>query len=164
MQHGVRWKAAANLELLLGSEHPPARIVRDVTNASANIDGAAVDARNTVNFKNTLYCNRQDAGYVGTWQRLAEYYRFMFSKIPLWEKSDQHGETKKETTEAFVVKNEEEGDGEMPTPHENVLPPTYRAVGVLTQTSNPGDIGGDLLLPWEFYPVTDINDEDAYAE
>ncbi|PWV18763.1 hypothetical protein C3747_12g422 [Trypanosoma cruzi] len=164
MQHGVRWKAAANLELLLGSEHPPARIVRDVTNASANIDGAAVDARNTVSFKNTLYCNRQDAGYVGTWQRLAEYYRFMFSKIPLWEKSVQHGEKTKETTEDSVAKNEEEGDVEVPTPHENVLPPTYRAVGVLTQTNNPGDIGGDLLLPWEFYPVTDINDEDAYAE
>ncbi|ESL10071.1 DNA polymerase alpha subunit B [Trypanosoma rangeli SC58] len=169
MHHGARWKAAANLELLLGADHPPARLASDPTNALANVSGAGVDARNTVSFKDTLYCNRQDAGYASTRQRLAEYYRFMLSKIPLWKKSARQGEAKTEPTEAFVVKHEDDdgdndGEAESPRSHENFLLSTYRAVGILTKTNNPGDIGEDLLLPWEFYPVTDINDEDAYVE
>ncbi|RNF21166.1 DNA polymerase alpha subunit B [Trypanosoma conorhini] len=167
MQQGSRWKSAANLELLLGADHPPARLASDPVSGLANVAGAGVDARNTVGFKNTLYCNRQDAGYASTRQRLVEYYRFMFSKIPLWRKDVQQGEAKAEPTEASLVKQEEDEEDEARESssfHAGVLPPGYRALGVLTQTNNPGDIGEDLLLPWEFYPVTDINDEEAYVE
>ncbi|KEG15397.1 DNA polymerase alpha subunit B [Trypanosoma grayi] len=163
MQQAPRWKPAANLDLLLGTGHPPARISRDPETSLANADGAGVCARDTVSFKDTLYCNRQDSGYAGTRQRLAEYYRLMFSKIPLWEESALGSETKVEGVESTVIKSEVV-DEAISIPGNNTEMSSFRALGILTQTSSPSAIGEELLLPWEFFPIMDIADDEAYIE
>ncbi|KAH9578770.1 DNA polymerase alpha/epsilon [Trypanosoma melophagium] len=167
MQQNTPWKPAANLDLLLGTEHPPARIIKNTLTAfstSENVE-EVVDARNTVGFSGTTYCNRQDNSYLGTRQRLMEYYRFMFSKIPLWDQASQFSLEKKEEAESSVVKSEieEQEEGTFSTSHTQSLL-QYRALGILTQTNDPAAVGEDLLLPWEFFPITDVDDEGAYIE
>ncbi|KAH8603349.1 putative DNA polymerase alpha epsilon subunit B [Trypanosoma vivax] len=161
MQQPVRWRAAANLDLLLGAEHPPARITRDRTVVLTTPEGVAVDARNTVKFKDTLYCNRQDYKHSGTRHRLAEYYRHMFSKIFLWEPMHDVGEGKKEESDSQVAKQELPDDATPAAPvGEETL---YRAVGIITQMCSPGAMEDELLLPWEFFPISNVDDDEAYA-
>ncbi|ORC88310.1 DNA polymerase alpha subunit B [Trypanosoma theileri] len=166
MQPNNRWKPAANLDLLLGAEHPPARIIKKASAAfsSTDVDDEVVDARNTVSFSGTTYCNRQDNSYSTTRQRLMEYYRFMFSKIPLWDQASQLGVEKKEEAESSVVKSEVDTED---VNYSNGHTPSmlqYRALGILTQTNDPGAVGQDLQIPWEFYPIMDVDDEGAYIE
>lgn len=161
MQQSTRWKAAANLDLLLGIHHPAARIVSDYTAGSQINDGGVVDARNSVNFRDTMYCNRQDYGSNTTRRRLAGYYRYMLSKINLWEADGGGVILKGEEENPTDIKQEERDDvPSLQKPNEGSL---YRARGILTQLCSPLATEEELLLPWEFFPIVNVDDDDTYA-
>lgn len=113
MQVEANWKAAANLQLLLGETHPPVRIEHDSVSfprptpgrpkkaegaeeegkeeeeeamaaAFAGSGAAMVDARNTANFRTTAYCSLQYPNAPAVRRRLIAYYQEMLRRIPLW--------------------------------------------------------------------------------
>nr|CCC95999.1 unnamed protein product [Trypanosoma congolense IL3000] len=164
MQNPSRWKAAANLELLLGNHHPPACISKGNAQASLSSRGSFVEARNSVGFRDTMYCNRQDCGHAGTRRRLAEYYRYMISKIDLWERGAEEVIVKKEEEDEGGLHGVEKSsqDGADSVKQEVCEEITYRASGILTEVCSPAALKDELLLPWEFFPITDADNNDAY--
>lgn len=201
MQVQGNWKAAANLNLLLGLEHPPARLEKPLLLTRPGLDAGAlaaaqegvarVEARNTANFRTTSYCGVQLYEAPRVRRALLQYYREMLRRIPLW----QSGPTSSTAFSAaaqrgngeLAIKRErgesdeedsEQAPGQQPNEvaHGNPaeaqraasatsssLPgTTFRAVGILTQTTDPTAIGEELLVPWEFYAIADLEDETSF--
>lgn len=177
MQVEGNWKAAANLQLLSGTVHPPVRIEHDIIvprkrgeKASADEpDGASlVDARNTASFRTTTYCSVQDPSAPRVRRQLVAYYQEMLARIPLWKHKGFPGTAKAENA---AVKNEpagEDDDGDAAVDDEaggvkgepGTAAHVYRAIGILTQVHDP--VGEQALLPWEFFVVQNIEDETLY--
>lgn len=161
MQVEGNWRGAANLELLLNDQHPSARLERSITlhtKDSPASEVVSIDARNTANFRTTSYCSRQDLENGTVRRRLINYYREMLHHIPLW----QH--VMKLTPESDVkLEGEEEdsGVGAMSGTETAQSVGTFRAVGILTQAQD--SVGDTEYLPWEFFVIHDVQDDDSYA-
>ncbi|KPA84725.1 hypothetical protein ABB37_01224 [Leptomonas pyrrhocoris] len=180
MQVEGDWKVAANLNLLLGSEHPPARLEKPFLTPQQRAAGSSstvtVDARNTANFRSSSYCGLQEKSTPAVRRNVVAYYKDMLRRIPLWRgaiKKQEAGDAPHSLVKPEPPAEEEQGEvrggpgddqsgsaGATPT----VAVPLYRAVGILTQVQDPSTVSAATQqAPWEFYVVRDLEDEDCYV-
>ncbi|KAG5470154.1 hypothetical protein LSCM4_02848 [Leishmania orientalis] len=172
MQVEGNWKAAANLNLLLGLEHPPARLEKVLVTPQQRTTGSCgfvtVEARNIANFRSSSYCGLQDKTSPVVRKHIIGYYKEMLHRVPLWR-----GLVKRQQESAdvgTVVKPEPLDDDdvdEMSRPAGGVPlgpgGPLFRAVGILTQVQDPSAVSvAAQQAPWEFYVVRDIDDDECY--
>lgn len=173
MQVEGNWKAAANLNLLLGLEHPPARLEKPLLMPQQRSAGSSglvtVEARNTANFRSSSYCGLQDKSAPTIRRHVIDYYKQMLHRVPLWRglaKTQQEGSCR-----GTVVKTELEddvdADGMVPLPggapvvSDGLL---FRAVGILTQLQDVSAVSAATQqAPWEFYLVRDMDDDECYV-
>ncbi|KAG5496233.1 hypothetical protein JKF63_02534 [Porcisia hertigi] len=173
MQVEGNWRAAANLNLLLGREHPPARLEKALLNPqkrSADTSGlVVVEARNTANFRSSSYCGFQDKTAPAIRRNVIEYYREILHRVPIWRGLVK---TSLEPTagDAAVKAEPQDDDGgaDGVTPSAGGAPcvsfgPLFRAVGILTQVHDPSAASLSLQqTPWEFHVVQDVDDDECY--
>jgi DNA polymerase alpha subunit B len=185
MQVEGDWKVAANLHLLLGTEHPPTRLEKPLLTPQQRAAGeasfVAVDARNTANFRSSSYCGLQEKSTPTVRSNVVAYYKDMLRRVPLWRgavKKKEEGSAS--DAQSVVVKPEppsaeeaERGgsdvvvDANDSTPAHStstVSSPLFRALGILTQVQDVSTASTvTQQAPWEFYVVRDVDDEDCYA-
>ncbi|AIO01066.1 hypothetical protein LPMP_321810 [Leishmania panamensis] len=172
MQVEGNWKAAANLNLLLGLEHPPARLEKTLLTPQQCRVGSSgsvkVEARNTASFRSSSYCGLQDKSAPTIRKHVIDYYKEMLHRVPLW-----HGLVKTQTESAGwnkVVKPEPQDEDSVPgmDPQAGGTAPTFggslfRAVGILTQVQDPSALSVTTQqTPWEFYVVQNMDDDECY--
>lgn len=178
MQVEGNWKAAANLNLLIGNEHPPARLEKPLLTpqqrAAGNPSAVVVDARNTANFRSSSYCGLQEKSAPTIRKHVIAYYADMLRRVPLWRSSVK--KTDPALHESSAVKPEPPAEGEdgeevdaLHAPAGAAAPtaisaPLFRALGILTQVHDPSAVStATQQAPWEFYVVRDLDDEDCYT-
>ncbi|GET91510.1 hypothetical protein, conserved [Leishmania tarentolae] len=172
MQVEGNWKAAANLTLLLGLQHPPARLEKPfLTSTKRNAGDASlvtVEARNTANFRNSSYCGLQDSCAPMIRRNLIDYYKEMLHRVPLWRglvKTQQEGICRDTVVKAELP---DDDDTDAMSPLAGGAPaatsgPLFRAVGILTQVQDPSAVSvATQQAPWEFYVVRDMEDDECY--
>ncbi|KAK7199779.1 DNA polymerase alpha/epsilon subunit B [Novymonas esmeraldas] len=182
MQVEGDWRTTANVHLLLGLEHPPARLEkalltpaqRGIAGASATGGPVTVDARNTANFRSSAYCGLQDKSAPSVRRHIVAYYREMLRRIPLWrgllktqlDASDRNTVVKTEPHE----EEEDDNGGVAAAPAGGTLQtsgagaPVFRAVGILTQVQDTAAVTeAAQQAPWEFYMVRDLEDDECYV-
>ncbi|KPI90788.1 hypothetical protein ABL78_0021 [Leptomonas seymouri] len=175
MQVEGDWKVAANLNLLFGNEHPPARFEKPFLTPKQRAAGSAsivtVDARNTANFRSSAYCGLQDKSTPTIRKAIVAYYRDMLRRIPLWRSAIKKQEAGSEQSLAVKQEPSQEMEGIGAVDDLNVPPgatstiaaPLFRAVGVLTQVQETSTVSAATQqAPWEFYVVRDVEDEYCY--
>ncbi|EPY36643.1 DNA polymerase alpha subunit B [Angomonas deanei] len=159
MQVESDWKSTANLKLLVGTTHPPAKIEKSIIRPGDTSSITDLDCRSVVDFKETAYCARQDLGSPRIASILIRYYKEMLRRVNLSSvtATTVKGERK--------VKEEEADENDEATPSaliERANGATFRGVGVLTQVSDPVVLNNQHTVPWEFYVIHDLDDDDEY--
>ena len=185
MQVEGDWRVAANLYLLLGSEHPPARVEKPLLTPQERAHGCPsivrVEARNTANFRSSSYCGLQDKSTLTVRKNVVAYYRDMLQRIQLWHSTVNKKETAYADQSPIVKPEPRDDDGEAEeegekavvddlspsahTPSTAVSTPLFRAVGILTQVqeTSTASTAAAQQAPWEFYVVCDLDDDGCYV-
>ncbi|CBZ29562.1 conserved hypothetical protein [Leishmania mexicana MHOM/GT/2001/U1103] len=172
MQVEGNWKAAANLNLLLGLEHPPARLEKPLLTPQQRSAGSSalvtVEARNTANFRSSSYCGLQDKSAPTIRRHVIDFYKEMLYRVPLWRglvKTQEEG-TCRGTVVETELEDDDDADGMVPLAGGAPVAsggPLFRAVGILTQVQDPSAVSAATQqAPWEFYVVRDMDDDECY--